>query len=49
MSFDLNILNPQQKEAVVNTEGPCMIIAGAGSGLYDYSRCRKRKDACINL
>ncbi|HRE39984.1 MAG TPA: UvrD-helicase domain-containing protein [Ignavibacteria bacterium] len=32
MSFDLNILNPQQKEAVVNTEGPCMIIAGAGSG-----------------
>ena len=32
MSFDLNILNPQQKEAVTNTEGPCMIIAGAGSG-----------------
>lgn len=25
-------LNPPQHEGVVNTEGPCMIIAGAGSG-----------------
>lgn len=25
-------LNPPQYEGVVNTEGPCMIIAGAGSG-----------------
>lgn len=28
----LNELNPPQKEGVVNTEGPCMLIAGAGSG-----------------
>jgi len=28
----LNELNPPQKEGVVNVEGPCMIIAGAGSG-----------------
>lgn len=28
----LNELNPPQKEGVVNTQGPCMIIAGAGSG-----------------
>jgi len=28
----LNELNEPQKEGVVNTEGPCMIIAGAGSG-----------------
>jgi DNA helicase-2/ATP-dependent DNA helicase PcrA len=28
----LQSLNPPQHEGVVNTEGPCMIIAGAGSG-----------------
>ncbi|MCR9254012.1 MAG: UvrD-helicase domain-containing protein, partial [bacterium] len=28
----LSTLNPPQREGVVNTEGPCMIIAGAGSG-----------------
>ncbi|MFN3404078.1 MAG: ATP-dependent helicase [Cytophagaceae bacterium] len=28
----INSLNPSQREAVLNTEGPTMIIAGAGSG-----------------
>ncbi|MEP1093639.1 MAG: UvrD-helicase domain-containing protein [Cyclobacteriaceae bacterium] len=28
----LKSLNPPQKEGVINVEGPCMIIAGAGSG-----------------
>lgn len=28
----LSELNPPQKEGVVNVDGPCMIIAGAGSG-----------------
>ncbi len=28
----IDSLNPSQKEAVLNTDGPIMIIAGAGSG-----------------
>lgn len=28
----LDQLNPPQREGVINVEGPCMIIAGAGSG-----------------
>jgi len=32
MALDLKELNNAQKEAVTEIEGPCMIIAGAGSG-----------------
>ena len=30
--FDMNNLNKTQKEAVIETDGPMMILAGAGSG-----------------
>ena len=33
-------LNDKQYEAVVNTEGPCLVIAGAGSG-KNTDRCHK--------
>ena len=45
----LNELNPKQKEAVMETEGPCLVIAGAGSGktkvlTYKISYLMKEKN-----